>query len=144
MKKDFDQARRPAPKQATGTKRGKGSDAHSNRASEERHSSVPATGRGQKRGRDYELDRVSNFCFRCSPHEKSHRRAVHRHNVHLDESHCHSLLDLTILLSCQGWGPLKYLAPFAAAYHYYPLRFSPWLSTNHRISQSTSVQAACS
>lgn len=61
LKKDFDAARRPPPKQTTTIKRGKGSDQNSNRASEERNSSVPAAGRGQKRGRDYELDRVSGF-----------------------------------------------------------------------------------
>ena len=41
-------------------KKAAGSDLSSTRGSEERHSSVPAMGRGQKRGRDYEIDKVGN------------------------------------------------------------------------------------
>ena len=41
-------------------KKAAASDFSSTRGSEERHSSVPVTGRGQKRGRDYEIEKVRN------------------------------------------------------------------------------------
>jgi len=64
LKKDLDAQRRPPPLVTKGTSRKKGGSDSSNRGSEERHSSVPVTGRGQKRGRDYELDKVSeDFLF---------------------------------------------------------------------------------
>jgi mortality factor 4-like protein 1 len=59
LKKDLDAQRRPAKAAGVGKKKNAGSDS-SNRGSEERHSSVPVTGRGQKRGRDYDLDKVSD------------------------------------------------------------------------------------
>ena len=63
LKKDLDsQRQRTAPKIATTSTKRKaaGSDLSSTRGSEERHSSLPAAGRGQKRGRDYEIDKVGN------------------------------------------------------------------------------------
>ena len=52
------QRQRAAPKSAFGRKKTAGSDFSSIRGSEERHSSVPVTGRGTKRGRDMDLDKV--------------------------------------------------------------------------------------
>ena len=52
------QRQRAAPKSAVGRKKTAGSDFSSIRGSEERHSSVPVTGRGTKRGRDMDLDKV--------------------------------------------------------------------------------------
>ena len=68
LKKDSDLQRRPAaPKSASNKKKAGGSDRSSNRGSEERQSSLPAGGRGQKRGRDYELEKVcSNSSIRFS------------------------------------------------------------------------------
>ena len=60
LKKEMDALRqRSAPKAtASNKKKNAGSDLSSTRGSEERHSSVPVTGRGQKRGRDYEIEKV--------------------------------------------------------------------------------------
>lgn len=62
LKKEMDALRqRTAPPKAITTstkKKAAGSDLSSGRGSEERHSSLPATGRGQKRGRDYEIEKV--------------------------------------------------------------------------------------
>lgn len=62
LKKEMDALRqRTAPPKAPTTstkKKAAGSDLSSGRGSEERHSSLPATGRGQKRGRDYEIEKV--------------------------------------------------------------------------------------
>ena len=52
------QRARAAPKSASSRKKTGGSDFNSIRGSEERHSSVPVTGRGTKRGRDMDLDKV--------------------------------------------------------------------------------------
>lgn len=63
LKKEMDSLRqRAAPKAATTSSKKKiaGSDLSSARGSEERNSSVPATGRGQKRGRDYEIEKVGD------------------------------------------------------------------------------------
>ncbi|MCJ1372449.1 Esa1p-associated factor [Loxospora ochrophaea] len=63
LKKDMDsQRQRAAPKgpPTSSRKKAAGSDLSSTRGSEERHSSVPITGRGQKRGRDYEIEKVGN------------------------------------------------------------------------------------
>ena len=70
LKKEKDSHRqRTAPKAVTvaSKKKAAGSDLSSNRGSEERHSSVPVTGRGQKRGRDYEIEKVGRlyFSFLC-------------------------------------------------------------------------------
>lgn len=57
---------RAAPTKATPAstkKKAAGSDLSSTRGSEERHSSVPAIGRGQKRGRDFEIEKVGNPDF---------------------------------------------------------------------------------
>lgn len=53
---------RAAPKATTvsSKKKAAGSDLSSTRGSEERNSSVPATGRGQKRGRDFEIEKVGD------------------------------------------------------------------------------------
>ncbi|KAI9869897.1 MAG: Esa1p-associated factor [Pleopsidium flavum] len=54
---------RTAPTKATPAstkKKAAGSDLSSTRGSEERNSSVPATGRGLKRGRDFEIEKVGN------------------------------------------------------------------------------------
>lgn len=64
LKKDLDAQRKPALLKTTSKKKAGSSDRSSNRASEERHSSVPATSRGQKRTRD-EVDKVSDIS--CSP-----------------------------------------------------------------------------
>ncbi|MCJ1340529.1 Esa1p-associated factor [Bachmanniomyces sp. S44760] len=64
LKKDVDiQRHRVLPKTAPSSSKRKtaGSDLSSTRNSEERMSSVPAIGRGQKRGRDYELDKEEAF-----------------------------------------------------------------------------------
>ena len=64
LKKEMDALRqRTAPPKASTTstkKKAAGSDLSSGRGSEERHSSLPATGRGQKRGRDYEIEKVGS------------------------------------------------------------------------------------
>ena len=63
LKKDLDMQKRPAapkPTMTSSKKKAAGSDLSSTRGSEERHSSVPAMGRGQKRVRDYEIDKVGN------------------------------------------------------------------------------------
>ena len=63
LKKDLDAQRRPAPSKPTITsskKKAAGSDLSSTRGSEERHTSVPVMGRGQKRGRDYEIEKVGS------------------------------------------------------------------------------------
>jgi len=68
LKKEMDALRhRPAPKATASTKKkNAGSDLSSTRGSEERHSSVPVTGRGQKRGRDFEIEKVGDeFSMRC-------------------------------------------------------------------------------
>lgn len=62
LKREFDsQNRKPAPIKSTASSRKKplGSDLSSGRGSEDRHSSVPAGGRGTKRGRDNEIEKVS-------------------------------------------------------------------------------------
>jgi hypothetical protein len=43
--------------------KGQGSDLGSGRGSEERHSSVPAGGRGTKRGKDNDVEKVGSFCL---------------------------------------------------------------------------------
>ena len=58
LKRDLDAARKPAPTKVVGTKKRGASDNNSNRGSEERQNSLPATGRG-RRGRD-DLDTVSS------------------------------------------------------------------------------------
>ncbi|MCJ1433102.1 Esa1p-associated factor [Xylographa pallens] len=64
LKKDLDALRKPAPqKVANSKKKNAGSDLSSNRGSEERQSSAPATGRGQKRGRDNEIEKVGSLNF---------------------------------------------------------------------------------
>ncbi|SLM33405.1 histone acetylase complex subunit [Lasallia pustulata] len=68
LKKEMDALRhRTAPPKAPATsikKKAAGSDLSSGRGSEERHSSLPATGRGQKRGRDYEIEKEESFLQR--------------------------------------------------------------------------------
>lgn len=49
---------------AAAKKRVIGSELSSAQGSEERHSSLPASGRGQKRGRDFEIEKVRAFCSR--------------------------------------------------------------------------------
>ncbi|MCJ1280807.1 Esa1p-associated factor [Xylographa opegraphella] len=64
LKKDLDALRKPVPqKSAHSKKKNAGSDLSSNRGSEERQSSAPATGRGQKRGRDNEIEKVGSLNF---------------------------------------------------------------------------------
>ncbi|MCJ1309062.1 Esa1p-associated factor [Agyrium rufum] len=67
LRKDLEAQRKPAASKATapGKKRG-ATDVSSVRDSEER-SSVPAMGRGQKRGRDNEVEKVSNASFNSAP-----------------------------------------------------------------------------
>ena len=63
LKKEMDHLRqRTATKATTASskKKAAGSDLSSTRGSEERNSSVPATGRGQKRGRDFEIEKVGD------------------------------------------------------------------------------------
>ena len=57
-----DSQARAAPKSAAAKKKA-GSDFSSARGSEERHSSLPVTGRGSKRGRDTEIEKVGDFYF---------------------------------------------------------------------------------
>lgn len=62
LKRELDATRRPPPKSAsTSKRRAQGSDIGSGRGSEERHSSLPAGGRGTKRNRDYEIEKVGSF-----------------------------------------------------------------------------------
>lgn len=71
LKKEMDSLRqRAAPKTTTTSSKKKipGSDLSSARGSEERNSSVPATGRGQKRGRDYEIEKVGLNTFSSNNH----------------------------------------------------------------------------
>ena len=62
LKKELDATRKPmAPKVVGSKKKHAGSDLSSTRGSEERQSSAPATGRGQKRGRDSEIEKVGSL-----------------------------------------------------------------------------------
>ena len=64
LKKDLDALRKPVPQKINNSKKkNAGSDRSSNRGSEERQSSAPATGRGQKRGRDNEIEKVGSLNF---------------------------------------------------------------------------------
>ena len=74
LKKELDNLRqRAAPKTVTASskKKAAGSDLSSARGSEERHSSVPATGRGQKRGRDFEIEKVGEVRSPLGPYSVS-------------------------------------------------------------------------
>ena len=62
LKKELDAVRKPAASKAVGNNKRKAGSDNSSRDSEERQASVPATGRG-KRGKDYDLDKVSNGDF---------------------------------------------------------------------------------
>lgn len=59
------ESRQRNPKSSTSSKKGRtqGSEIGSGRGSEERHSSVPAGGRGTKRGKDNEIEKVSTPDF---------------------------------------------------------------------------------
>ena len=57
LKFEMDKLLRPKAVAASNKKKAAGSDLSSNRGSEERHA-TPITGRGQKRGRDYEIEKV--------------------------------------------------------------------------------------
>ena len=57
LKFEMDKLLRPKAVTASNKKKAAGSDLSSNRGSEERHA-TPITGRGQKRGRDYEIEKV--------------------------------------------------------------------------------------
>ena len=57
LKFEMDKLLRPKAVAASNKKKAAGSDLSSNRGSEERHA-TPTTGRGQKRGRDYEIEKV--------------------------------------------------------------------------------------
>ena len=57
LKFEMDKLLRPKAVAASNKKKAAGSDLSSNRGSEERHA-TPVTGRGQKRGRDYEIEKV--------------------------------------------------------------------------------------
>jgi len=62
LKRELDNTRKPAPAKVTSNKKkAAGSDLSSTRGSEERQSSAPATGRGQKRGRDTEIEKVGSL-----------------------------------------------------------------------------------
>ena len=63
LRNEFMALQRPAkPSVSAATKkRTAGSDLSSTRGSEERHASLPATGRGQKRGRDNDIEKASDF-----------------------------------------------------------------------------------
>lgn len=64
--KEVDAARqRTVPKSNTAASKKKtaGSDLSSAHGSEERHSSLPAAGRSQKRGRDFEIEKVGGDVF---------------------------------------------------------------------------------
>lgn len=64
LKREMDDSRaRAAPKSTSTKKKTAGSDFSSARGSEERHSSLPVTGRGSKRGRDTEIEKVGGFYF---------------------------------------------------------------------------------
>lgn len=73
LKRDLVQPQptRASTKPASSSRRGKGqgSDPGSGRGSEERHSSVPAGGRGTKRGKDNDVEKVSTYIylFPCVP-----------------------------------------------------------------------------
>jgi mortality factor 4-like protein 1 len=67
LKRDLVQTQptRTSAKPAGSSRKGKGqgSDLGSGRGSEERHSSVPAGGRGTKRGKDNDVEKVGSFCL---------------------------------------------------------------------------------
>ena len=67
LKRDLVQTQptRTSAKPAGSSRKGKGqgSDLGSGRGSEERHSSVPAGGRGTKRGKDNDVEKVGSFYF---------------------------------------------------------------------------------
>lgn len=64
MQREANESRaRTAPKSAATKKKAAGSDFSSARGSEERHSSLPVTGRGSKRGRDTEIEKVGDSYF---------------------------------------------------------------------------------
>jgi mortality factor 4-like protein 1 len=67
LKRDLVQPQptRTSAKPAGSSRKGKGqgSDLGSGRGSEERHSSVPAGGRGTKRGKDNDVEKVGSFNF---------------------------------------------------------------------------------
>lgn len=71
LKRDLVQPQptRTSTKPASSSRRGKGqgSDLGSGRGSEERHSSVPAGGRGTKRGKDNDVEKVSRGSFYLLP-----------------------------------------------------------------------------
>ena len=68
LKREMDDSRaRAAPKSTASKKKTAGSDLSSARGSEERHSSLPVTGRGSKRGRDNEIEKVGEYYFIASP-----------------------------------------------------------------------------
>lgn len=68
LKREMDDSRaRAAPKSTASKKKTAGSDLSSARGSEERHSSLPVTGRGSKRGRDNEIEKVGEYYFITSP-----------------------------------------------------------------------------
>lgn len=68
LKREMDDSRaRAAPKSTSTKKKTAGSDFSSARGSEERHSSLPVTGRGSKRGRDTEIEKVGDDFYFCSP-----------------------------------------------------------------------------
>src|SRR2546423_2390482 len=67
LKRDLVQPQptRTSTKPGSSSRRGKGqgSDLGSGRGSEERHSSVPAGGRGTKRGKDNDVEKVGSLLF---------------------------------------------------------------------------------
>lgn len=90
----MDSARqRTAPKTATTSskKKAAGSDLSSARGSEERHSSAPAVGRGQKRGRDFEIEKVGAALIESSsssaPKESPRKRSKTTHGIASAASH---------------------------------------------------------
>lgn len=56
----MDKLVKPKAAAASAKKKAAGSDLSSTRGSEERHA-TPVTGRGQKRGRDYEIEKVGGL-----------------------------------------------------------------------------------
>ena len=73
LKFEMDKLLRPKAVAASNKKKAAGSDLSSNRGSEERHA-TPITGRGQKRGRDYEIEKVREKfpSRRAGPASSSH------------------------------------------------------------------------
>ncbi|KAL2040851.1 hypothetical protein N7G274_006309 [Stereocaulon virgatum] len=77
LKTEMERVQKPKAAAASARKKAAGSDLSSTRGSEERHA-TPVTGRGQKRGRDYEIEKEETFNLRPAVriHVPDHLKAL--------------------------------------------------------------------